>query len=173
VQPLATLLRDHAVAGAGSGAGEPAAHQPDVAVVCGVCRLLHVLVTVRGHKTVVRFFPHEAADLERALHALLAVRESAESGAAAAAAAKAAAAHAPTAAATAAAGSIEDGALAAWEAQSVLLLWLSILILTPFDLRTVDSAVGVEGGGGEGEVTPLAARIVCVCEGYLDHPGAC
>lgn len=32
-----------------------------------ICRLLHVLITVRGYKTVVRFFPHEAADLERVL----------------------------------------------------------------------------------------------------------
>jgi hypothetical protein len=29
--------------------------------------MLHVLVSVRGYKTVVRFFPHEAADLERVL----------------------------------------------------------------------------------------------------------
>jgi hypothetical protein len=29
--------------------------------------MLHVLLSVRGYKTVVRFFPHEAADLERVL----------------------------------------------------------------------------------------------------------
>jgi hypothetical protein len=83
VQPLAVLLRDHATGCANAtactlaasaaaalpaeGTGGPHSGGADVAAVAGVCRLLHVLATVRGHKTVVRFFPHEAADLERAL----------------------------------------------------------------------------------------------------------
>jgi hypothetical protein len=57
VQPLAVLLRQAAVASTAQ----------DTARVQGVCRMLHVLVSVRGYKTVVRFFPHEAADLERVL----------------------------------------------------------------------------------------------------------
>jgi hypothetical protein len=57
VQPLAMLLRQTAVSST--------AH--DTALVQGVCRMLHVLISVRGYKTVVRFFPHEAADLERVL----------------------------------------------------------------------------------------------------------
>jgi hypothetical protein len=59
VQPLAVLLRQAAVSSTAQ----------DIAVVQGVCRMLHVLITVRGYKTVVRFFPHEAADLERVLQA--------------------------------------------------------------------------------------------------------
>ena len=31
--------------------------------------------------------------------------------------------------------------MASWEAQTMLLLWLSILILIPFELSTVDSSV--------------------------------
>jgi hypothetical protein len=73
-------------------------------------------------------------------------------------------------AAAASSGAHDDAALAAWEAQGVLLLWLSILVLTPFDLRTVDSSVGAAAPAGG--VTPLAARIVELCQGYLDHPGA-
>lgn len=57
VQPLAVLLRQTAESST--------AH--DTALVQGVCRMLHVLISVRGYKTVVRFFPHEAADLERVL----------------------------------------------------------------------------------------------------------
>lgn len=57
VQPLAVLLRQSAMSST--------AH--DTASVQDICRLLHVLITVRGYKTVVRFFPHEAADLERVL----------------------------------------------------------------------------------------------------------
>ena len=36
--------------------------------------LLHILCGVRGYKSVVRFFPHEAADLERTLALLHEVR---------------------------------------------------------------------------------------------------
>lgn len=57
VVPLAALLRQHAVV---QEAG-------DLATTLAVCRLLNVLVGVRGYKTVVKFFPHEAADLERVL----------------------------------------------------------------------------------------------------------
>ena len=176
VLPLAELLRrdDN---GAASIANADAADDGAIAAVCGVCRLLHVLAGVRGHKTVVRFFPHAAADLERALALLLAVKARAEAGPAAAAGSSGAGIGGGS-------GGGEDddggGALAAWEAQGVLLLWLSILILTPFDLRTVDSSVGdvsaAEGSGGSSgngeEVTPLAARVVALCQGYLEHPGA-
>lgn len=106
VVPLATLMRQQAVA-----------PEPDLDAIQGVCRLLTSLVVVRGYKTVVRFFPHEAADLERVLHVLLLVK----------------------AAPAAAAGDDGQGA-GRWEAQTILLLWLSILILTPFALSTVDSA---------------------------------
>ena len=171
VLPLAELLRRD------DGANADAAADGAIAAVCGVCRLLHVLAGVRGHKTVVRFFPHAAADLERALALLLAVKARAEAGPAAAAGSSGAGIGGGS-------GGGEDddggGALAAWEAQGVLLLWLSILILTPFDLRTVDSSVGdvsaAEGGSGSSgngeEVTPLAARVVALCQGYLEHPGA-
>jgi hypothetical protein len=57
VQPLAVLLRRTAASSS----------EQDTALVQGVCRMLHVLLSVRGYKTVVRFFPHEAADLERVL----------------------------------------------------------------------------------------------------------
>ena len=57
-----------------------------------------------------------------------------------------------------------------WEAQTVLLLWLSMLVLTPFDLRTVDSLASVEAG--EERYTPLAANILQLGMSYLDHPGA-
>lgn len=58
MQPLAQLLRQAAL---------DSSVQQSSARVQGVARLLHMLVTVRGYKTVVRFFPHEAADLERVL----------------------------------------------------------------------------------------------------------
>lgn len=81
--------------------------------------MLNVLVVVRGYKTVARFFPHEAADLERVLNLLLEVK----------------ARNTTTG---------EEG-LASWESQAILLLWLSILILMPFGLATLDSAAVTSG----------------------------
>jgi hypothetical protein len=105
VVPLATLLRQQAILQQSS----------NTATVQAICRLLNVLVLVRGHKTVVKFFPHEAADLERVISVLKQVKADAEQP------------------------GMQAEESSAWEAQSVLLLWLSILIIIPFDLSTVDS----------------------------------
>jgi len=58
VQPLSFLLRAHAVDFESTAS---------VSSTINVCRLLQVLVLVRGYKTIVKFFPHDAADLERVL----------------------------------------------------------------------------------------------------------
>ncbi len=137
--PLATLLRQQAVVQRGSS----------TATVQAICRLINVLVLVRGHKTVVKFFPHEAADLERVLSVLQQVKaSSAQPGAAAA----------------------EDTAV--WEAQSVLLLWLSILIIIPFDLSTVDSAAGGAGSRCGGRAGRRLQRAVMGCGGCSPAAGA-
>ncbi|EFJ45543.1 hypothetical protein VOLCADRAFT_94333 [Volvox carteri f. nagariensis] len=137
VVPLATLLRRQAL------------QQQDQSLhrVLGTCRLLNVLVVVRGYKTVVRFFPHEAADLERVVDILCAVR-----------------AQQPRDA---------EGGIALWEAQTILLLWLSILILIPFDLATLDSSTAAPGGEADKILpyTPLVGRILNLCQEYLHHPG--
>jgi hypothetical protein len=59
-----------------------------------------------------------------------------------------------------------------WEAQAVLLLWLSILILIPFDLVILDSSV-TDGSTAAGQAgyPPLAAKIMAVCQGFLSQPG--
>jgi hypothetical protein len=65
---------------------------------------------------------------------------------------------------------------ATWEVRYVLLLWLAMLVLVPFDLRTVDSgAVGSgaeEGSGGSGSSTGLIGSILAACKGFLCDPGA-
>jgi hypothetical protein len=129
VHPLSALLREQAMAlNADSSAATPLAR------VLGICRLLSVLVTVRGYKTVVRFFPHEAADLEAVLHVIHVVRDykpGSNSGG--------------STAGSSVLGADEEG-LAIWEAQAVLLLWLSILILIPFELATVDTEAVLQPG---------------------------
>lgn len=94
VGPLAGLLRQQAVvlnsepAAAATAAttaaapGPAPAHAPPppsltpaaaaaLARVHSLSRLLNVLVTVRGYKTVVKFFPHEAADLETVVNVVV------------------------------------------------------------------------------------------------------
>jgi hypothetical protein len=110
--------------------------------------LLHVLCGVRGYKSVVRFFPHEAADLERTL-ALL--REVECAGARPAAEC----------------GAVEWMSPEGWELQRVLLVWLSMLALVPFDLFTIDTTADTEA-----ERQRLEVRLVAVCTHYLCAPGA-
>ncbi|KAG2492086.1 hypothetical protein HYH03_009582 [Edaphochlamys debaryana] len=134
VVPLANLMRRQAVLQREQG----------LQSVLSTCRLLNLLVVVRGYKTVVRFFPHEAADLERVVDILDAVRAQQPKDA-------------------------EEG-LVAWEAQTMLLLWLSILILIPFDLATVDSTA-INGRTEGVPYTALVARILDMCKDYLHRPG--
>ncbi len=146
--PLAQLLRAQAI-GLHAAASAPAS-APDTATssstaatarrrVLAVCRLLNVLVTVRGHKTVVKFFPHEAADLELVLSVLLAIKDAPGAAHQGGQGDAAAAGGAPKTPGTLALDA-EEQALASWEAQMMMLLWLSMLILIPFALSTVDSA---------------------------------
>ncbi|CAE8622938.1 unnamed protein product, partial [Polarella glacialis] len=69
--------------------------------------LMYLLTTVRGYKTVSRFFPHEAADLEPCL-------EAAEVEAA-------------------------SGKTETWSTLYTLTLWMGMVLLTPFDLQSIDS----------------------------------
>ncbi|KAF5833815.1 armadillo-type protein [Dunaliella salina] len=85
VGPLAGLLRKqavalHAEASQGGDAAQRAAqhsvHSTPMWRVFGLARLLNVLVTVRGYKTVVKFFPHEAADLEKVVNVIVLLQRS-------------------------------------------------------------------------------------------------
>ena len=70
-------------------------------------------------------------------------------------------------------GTGDSSSIALWEAQAVLMLWLSILVLMPFDLFILDSSVTSESGSQDAKsgYTPLAARIMELCQDYLKHPG--
>ena len=66
--------------------------------------LLYNLCSVRGYKTVVKFFPHEAADMEPCVEML----------------------H------------FQSDAEEYW-IQCMLTLWLSLIVIVPFDIQTIDS----------------------------------
>ncbi|KAI8998338.1 tubulin folding cofactor D C terminal-domain-containing protein [Gaertneriomyces semiglobifer] len=100
---------------------------------------LYHLTKVRGYKTIIKLFTHEAADLEPVLEFLEKIAESSRNP-------------------------------LFWESRYVLLLWLSLLCMVPFDLQTIDS--GVAFGR-----PPLVERIVNLCKVYLyaigkEHEGA-
>lgn len=56
-----------------------------------------------------------------------------------------------------------------WETRYVLLLWLSMLCLVPFDLNTIDSSSTDNNSGG---TIALVSNIVTLCKEYLSDPGA-
>ncbi|KAL3660909.1 hypothetical protein V7S43_013926 [Phytophthora oleae] len=59
----------------------------------------------------------------------------------------------------------------AWETRYVLLLWLSMLCLVPFDLHTIDSSSPTAGGNANGTIS-IVSNIVTLCKDYLSDPGA-
>ena len=138
ITPLAGVLRAEAHKG----------DDADMVLVQRTAKALNALATVRGAKTVVKFFPHEARDLEPVV-ALL-VRS-----------------HDAQVCATTLEEKDELGT--AWETRAVLILWLSILVLIPFDLVTVDS---LAGDADDAEAPPVVMRILRLCQDrYLSDPG--
>jgi hypothetical protein len=67
--------------------------------------ILYNLCNVRGYKTVVKFFPHEAADMEPCVELL----------------------H------------FQASSSSEYWVNCMLTLWLSIIVLVPFDLQSIDS----------------------------------
>ena len=56
-----------------------------------------------------------------------------------------------------------------WETRYVLLLWLSMLVMVPFDLTTIDSTLGNDNYRNEDE--GLIQGMVSLCKHYLGDPG--
>jgi len=99
--------------------------------------LLHATATlaahifkVRGPKVVVRYLPHEVADLERVITVLQA-QDPLDTG--------------------------------SWETRYILLLWLSIIAMIPFDIARFDS----------GQQDPMAVRLLGVTKTYLGARDKC
>jgi len=59
----------------------------------------------------------------------------------------------------------------AWETRYVLLLWLSMLCLVPFDLNTIDSSAPSASDRANGTIS-IVSNIVALCKDYLSDPGA-
>lgn len=112
-----------------------------------ICIVLYSLVTVCGYKSVVKFFPHQVSDLELAV-ALL--EKCHDSGAATA---------------------LRQESTGEMETKCITLLWLSILVLIPFDISSVDTSMANDNFAGRDELPPLVMRISGLCKDYLSDAG--
>ena len=78
------------------------------AVLPHACRVFYSLCKVRGYKTIVKFVPHEVADLEPLVHLLAGVGPADATN---------------------------------WQIAYALMVWLSMVVMVPFDLSIIDSTV--------------------------------
>ncbi|GFY92637.1 ARM repeat superfamily protein [Actinidia rufa] len=116
-------------------------------VIKPICIIIYTLVTVCGYKTVTKFFPHQVSDLELAVSLLERCHV----------------ANSVT--------SLRQESTGEMEAKCVMLLWLSILVLVPFDISSVDSSIVYGNNLGEDEPPPLVLRILGFCKDYLSNAG--
>ncbi|KAM1026785.1 hypothetical protein ACFX2A_040629 [Malus domestica] len=116
-------------------------------VIKPICIILYSLVTVCGYKAVVRFFPHQVSDLELAVSLLEKCHH------------------------TKSVSSLRQESTGEMEAKCVMLLWLSILVLVPFDISTVDTSIANNSNLGKLEPAPLVLRIVGFSKDYLSNSG--
>ena len=117
--------------------------------VMQTCRLLQCLISTRGYKTILRFFPNKAPDIELALSLLQKVETYATG-----------------------IGEVdEDMQDGSWQTRSVLLLWLSGLVLIPFNFKSLQVHTLSHNLASDGPVTNSVEWIVNLTKKYLSDPG--
>ncbi|KAL0725356.1 hypothetical protein Bca4012_039955 [Brassica carinata] len=116
-------------------------------IIKPICIIIYTLVTVCGYKSVIKFFPHQVSDLELAVLLL----EKCHS--------------------TASVSSLRQESTGEMEAKCVTLLWLSILVLVPFDISSVDTSIAGDESFGVGDIAPLVLKILGFCKDYLCSSG--
>lgn len=127
---------------------ELGAHSDDILeIIQPICIIIYSLVTVCGYKTVIKFFPHQVSDLELAVSLLEKCHH------------------------TSSATSLRQESTGEMEAKCVMLLWLYILVLVPFDISTVDTSIADNDNLHDVELAPLVLRILGFCKDYLSTAG--
>lgn len=140
-----------------------------------LARLLYYFTKVRGYKTIVHFFPHAVGDLQPTLTLLetsLAPKNE----------------DASTSSASNASSSSTPSTWSTWEVRYILLLWLSLICMIPFDLVKFDSTIpsGLIGSSAPAQsssspsqirpreslsATTTQKRIEAVAKAFLTSPG--
>ena len=116
-------------------------------IIKPLCIIIYTLVTVCGYKSVIKFFPHQVSDLELGV-ALLEKCHTMSSVTA-----------------------LRQESTGEMETKCVVLLWLYILVLIPFDISTVDTSIATADSVDGAEVVPLVTRILNICKDYLSSSG--
>ncbi|XP_077235475.1 ARM repeat superfamily protein [Tasmannia lanceolata] len=116
-------------------------------VVKPLCIIIYSVVTVCGYKTVTKFFPHQVSDLELAVSLLEKCH------------------HAT------AMSSLRQESTGEMETKCVILLWLSILVLIPFDISSVDTSIANCNHHDVLEPSPLVSTLVGFSKDYLSSAG--
>ncbi|KAF3662209.1 Tubulin-folding cofactor D [Capsicum annuum] len=116
-------------------------------VIKPLCIIIYSLVTVCGYKAVVKFFPHQVSDLELAV-SLLEKCHNAQAGT-----------------------SLRQESTGEMEAKCVILLWLYILVLIPFDIASMDTSAGDNNYAGGDDPPPLVLKILEFSKDYLSNAG--
>lgn len=116
-------------------------------VIKPICIIIYCLVTVCGYKAVTRFFPHQVSDLELAVSLLEKCHN------------------------TTSVSSLRQESTGEMEAKCVMLLWLSVLVLVPFDISSIDTSIASSSDLGEHELAPLVLRILGFSKDYLSSSG--
>lgn len=116
-------------------------------VIKPICIIIYSLVTVCGYKAVIKFFPHQVSDLELAVSLLEKCHNM----------------NSLT--------SLRQESTGEMEAKCVILLWLSILVLVPFDISTIDTSIANDSNLYDLELAPLVLRIIGFSKDYLSNAG--
>ncbi|KVH89203.1 Armadillo-like helical [Cynara cardunculus var. scolymus] len=116
-------------------------------IIKPLCIIIYSLVTVCGYKAVIRFFPHQVSDLEPAVSLLEKCHG------------------------TTAGTALRQESTGEMETKCVILLWLSILVLVPFDISSVDTSITNGHPLGANEPPPLVARILEISKEHLSSAG--
>ncbi|KAL4199389.1 hypothetical protein AMTRI_Chr03g50890 [Amborella trichopoda] len=124
-----------------------AASDQNLELVKPLCIILYTLVNVCGYKAVTKFFPHQVSDLELAVSLL-------------------AKCHHDTAAT-----SLRQESTGEMETKCIILLWLSILVLIPFDISSVDTSLAECPHNGDLGPSPLVQKMFGFSKDYLSNAG--
>uniref|UniRef100_A0A0E0EZR5 Uncharacterized protein n=1 Tax=Oryza meridionalis TaxID=40149 RepID=A0A0E0EZR5_9ORYZ len=116
-------------------------------IIKPLCIIIYTLVTVCGYKSIIKFFPHQVSDLEPAV-ALLEECHKMSSATA-----------------------LRQESTGEMETKCVVLLWLYILVLIPFDISSVDTSIATADHVDGPETVPLVTRILDICKDYLCSSG--
>nr|XP_043618972.1 tubulin-folding cofactor D [Erigeron canadensis] len=116
-------------------------------IIKPLCIIIYTLVTVCGYKAVIRFFPHQVSDLEPAVSLLEKCHGTTQGTA------------------------LRQESTGEMETKCVILLWLSILVLVPFDISSVDTSIANTNSVDANQPTPLVTRIFEMSKEYLSSAG--